>query len=224
MFRTLVYMVCLGLFFHVQISACEYTLDPNHASVTFKARHMMVANVNGEFKDFSTELCWQPDNIEKSYINGTIQVASINTDHKTRDGHLRSPQFFDSDTYPSIEFKSGLIKKGSIGPDGAVIDTENIFEHVLCGELTIKDVTHPNFCMTLLSFGPIVNQGIERVGFEAMGMINRFDFNISWNKLMDQGFPVVSEDIFFVITAESYKMLEPDDSVGQKNTESPPSS
>lgn len=112
----------------IRIASTPWTVDASHSSVTFEIRHFF-AKVPGEFKKFDADIKFNPEDLAGSSINVTIPIASINTDNERRDGHLKTADFFDAETYPTMTFKSSSIKKTGDGT------------YVANGSLTIKDVT-----------------------------------------------------------------------------------
>ena len=173
-------------------AADTYTLDPAHSSVEFSVKHMVISNVKGTFDDFEAVINYDPDNIEKSSVEVSISVSSINTKDEKRDGHLRSPDFFDVENHPSITFKSDkIVKKG----DG----------YVAVGTLTIRGVARKIELPFQLN-GPIQNPMGETVmGVEIEIELNRKDYNVKWNKTMDNGGLVVGDDVKIEINLEAKK-------------------
>lgn len=112
----------------IRFASTPWTVDASHSSVTFEIRHFF-AKVPGEFKEFDADIKFNPEDLAGSSINVTIPIASINTDNERRDGHLKTADFFDAETYPTMTFKSSSIKKTG----------DNSF--VAAGTLTIKDVS-----------------------------------------------------------------------------------
>lgn len=112
----------------IRFASTPWAVDASHSSVTFEIRHFF-AKVPGEFNEFDAEINFNPEDLAGSSINVTIPIASINTDNERRDGHLKTADFFDAETYPTMTFKSSSIKK--TGEDS----------YIAKGSLTIKDVT-----------------------------------------------------------------------------------
>jgi len=158
-----------------------WTIDPLHSEVGFSVRHMMVSKVRGKFTKFSGELV-TGENPLASSVTAEIDLASIDTGAEQRDGHLRSPDFFDTENHPAMSYRStGIRAKG----DGYVVD----------GELTLKGVTkNVPLTLELNGFGPDPYGG-TRAGFTATGEINRQDFGVTWNAAMEHGGVVVSDKV-----------------------------
>jgi polyisoprenoid-binding protein YceI len=146
-----------------------YKIDPAHSNVEFGIRHFF-SKVTGKFAKFEGSLTIDRENLENSSVHATIDAGSIDTSNTKRDGHLKSPDFFEVAKYPSLTFKSKSWKKTG----------ENTFD--VTGDLTIKDVTKEVVLkVTALGFGPGM-QGAMLSGWEATTTINRFDYNVSWGK------------------------------------------
>jgi len=166
-----------------------WTIDPLHSEVGFSVRHMMVSKVRGKFTKFSGELV-TGENPLASSVTAEIDLASIDTGAEQRDGHLRSPDFFDTENHPFMSYRStGIRAKG----DGYVVD----------GELTLKGVTkNVPLTLELNGFGPDPYGG-TRAGFTASGEINRQDFGVTWNAAMEHGGVVVSDKVNILLEIEA---------------------
>jgi polyisoprenoid-binding protein YceI len=164
-----------------------WTIDPTHSEVGFVARHLMVTKVRGSFADV-TGTVEVADDLTRSVATVTIATASVTTGTADRDGHLRSTDFFDVETYPQITFTSTAF-------DG---DT-------LTGDLTIKGITKP---VTLdVEFTGVATDpwGNDKAGFEATGELNRTDWGLTWNANLEKGGVLVSEKIKLVIDVQLAK-------------------
>lgn len=168
-----------------------WQLDKAHTSLDFVARHMMVANVRGTFRAFDAEIKLDPNNLERGEIIFTISAASVDTQQPERDNHLRSPDFFNAEKFPNIVFKS---KKISIRGEDATIT----------GDLTIRDVTKEIQVNGQIS-GPIKDPyGNLRIGFEGAFSLNRKDYGLNWNMLLEGGGLLVGDNIRVQIFAEAF--------------------
>ncbi len=154
-------------------SANEWKVDNSHTEVTFSVRHFFTP-VTGKFDDFSVELAFNPEDLDNSYVKAEIQVGSVDTNNEDRDGHLRTPDFFDAETFPTITFESTSIRAGM---------GEN--EFIATGDLTIKDVTRTiELPVTLLGIADLPQGMAERMGvaqvasFEANLNLDRRDFGV----------------------------------------------
>ena len=158
-------------------------LDPTHTRIGFSARHAMVTTVRGAFTDFTGEAHIDTVNPEASTVSLTIQAASVNTGQEQRDGHLRTGDFFEVDTFPTLTFVSTSVSR----PESDVWS--------ITGHLTIKGVTRPvtmEFEQTGSAKDPYGNL---RVGFEGGTTINRTDWGLSFNAALETGGVLVSEKI-----------------------------
>jgi polyisoprenoid-binding protein YceI len=167
-----------------------WELDTAHAEVGFSAKHMMVTTVRGRFTNVAAEVHIDEQHPEQSHVNATIQAASLETGDAQRDAHLKSPDFFDVETYPTITFRSTRVSRRKDG------------EFELTGDLTVRDVTRE---VTLRGefAGPVANPWGKRVvGFELDGELNREDFGLTWNVALEAGGVLVSKKIKLHIAVE----------------------
>ncbi len=168
----------------------KWNLDPEHTAAEFTARHMMVTRVRGKFDSLSGYIDYDADNKEASYVEASFDVASVNTGGADRDNHLRSTDFFNVEAYPTMTFKSTNIEV--TGEDTAK----------MTGDLTIRDVTHPvTLDVTYVGRGTSPF-GDTRIGFEAVGKINREDWGLTWNVALESGGVLVSKEIEISISAQ----------------------
>lgn len=171
--------------------AGTWTIDPVHSEVGFSVRHMMVSKVRGRFTTFSGEIVTAEDPT-KSSVTAEIDLSSINTGNDQRDAHIRSADFFEVETYPTMTYKSTGVRV----EDG---------EYVLDGELTLKGVTRSvPLRLEINGFGPDAYGGV-RAGFTATGEINRRDFNVNFNAPMANGGAVVADKITLQLEIEAVK-------------------
>jgi polyisoprenoid-binding protein YceI len=165
------------------IAGEKYDVDKSHSFIGFTVRHMTVASVRGEFKEYAAELTVDESDLANSSIEVTIEAASIDTDNQQRDDHLRSADFLEVGTYPQIVFESKEIEPAGDG------------EYRAIGDLTIHGVTR-EVVLDLEVAGPIQDPyGNLRVGVEGETTINRQDFEVKWSKVMDTGGLVVGDDV-----------------------------
>jgi polyisoprenoid-binding protein YceI len=169
--------------------AGKWTIDTVHSEVGFSVRHMMVSKVRGRFGEFSADIV-TAENFLDSTVNAEIKLDSIITGQEQRDQHLRSADFFEVETYPTMTYRSTGIKA-----DGD--------DYVLEGELTLKGVTKSvPLKLELNGFGPDAYGG-TRAGFTATGEINRRDFNVNFSAPMQNGGAVVSDKITIHLEIEA---------------------
>ena len=177
----------LSLFFILSsfiVNAATYTLDPSHTSIGFNVKYLMITDVIGQFKTYEAEIELEENTNELKGVEANIQVFSIDTENAKRDGHLKSPDFFDVEQFPNILFKSRTVNK--LGTD----------EYEVIGDLTIKGITKT---ITLrgknTGFIDAGMMGGKRAGFSATAMINRKDFGLNWNRKLDKGGLLVGNEV-----------------------------
>jgi polyisoprenoid-binding protein YceI len=160
-----------------------YQLDAAHSSPTFKIRHFFT-QVSGRFSDFAGVLHVDRAKPENSHIEITIQAASITTENEKRDNHLRSADFFDVEKFPLITFKSTKIEPGG-APN----------RYLVTGDFTMLGVTRPVVVtVDALGFADFPGMGY-RGGFAATATINRKDFGMQWNKVLDAGGTMLGDEV-----------------------------
>ncbi len=160
----------------------DYTVDASHTQVGFQARHAMVTNVRGAFKEFEGTAHVDAANPANSKVELTIAANSVDTGAADRDGHLASADFFDVEQFPNITFSSTSVERD--GDDWAIT-----------GDLTIKGISKPvtiDFEFVGSAQDPFGN---TRIGFEGEVAVNRKDWGLSWNAALETGGVLVSEKI-----------------------------
>jgi polyisoprenoid-binding protein YceI len=171
--------------------AATWNIDPIHSEVGFSVRHMMVSKVRGRFTTFSGQLV-TGENPTDSSVTAEIDLSSINTGQEQRDEHIKSADFFEVETFPTMSYKSTGIRV----EDG---------EYVIDGDLTLKGVTKSvPLRLELNGFGPDPYGGI-RAGFTATGELNRRDFNVNFTAPMQNGGVVVADKIQLHLEIEAVK-------------------
>jgi polyisoprenoid-binding protein YceI len=161
----------------------RFEADKTHAEIGFSAKHMMVSTVRGRFDDFDAYL--EVDGLDHATARGeaVIRTASINTGAAQRDDHLRSGDFFESEKYPEMRFVLGTVEKK---------DDSN---YIARGDLTIREITKPVELKVEVG-GPINDPwGNERVSLSVSGKINRKDWDLTWNQVLEAGALLVGETI-----------------------------
>ena len=158
-----------------------YEIDGAHTSVEFVGRHLMITKVRGRFSDVRGRIT-VAEEPEDSHVEVEIGVASLSTGNDDRDGHLKSPDFFDVENFPTITFSSTAVK--------ALHD--NTWE--LDGDLTVRDTTRPVTLQVDFDGADVSPIGDERVGFSAATDINREDFGLTWNVALETGGVLVGKD------------------------------
>lgn len=160
-----------------------WKIDETHSDVQFKIKHLVISTVTGSFTKFSAEAETDGDNFEGGKVRFTADVNSINTGNEQRDGHLKSPDFFDAANHPTIDFMSEKVEKASDG------------NFKLHGNLTMRGTTKP--VVLNVEFGGIAKDpyGNIKSGFDVTGVIKRSEFGLTWNAATETGGVLVSDDV-----------------------------
>ncbi|MGW7285925.1 YceI family protein [Streptomyces sp. NPDC054847] len=175
----------------------EYTIDPAHSSIGFTVRHAMVTNVRGSFGEYEGKLVLDGTEPARSTAAIDVAIASIDTGIADRDGHLRSGDFFDAETFPKMTFRSTGAEQ--LGGD----------KYRISGDLTIKDVTRP-IAIDLEFQGSATDvYGNERVGFEGGTEILRSDWGLTWNAALETGGVMVSDKVKLNFDISAIKAAAP---------------
>ncbi|MCA9756178.1 MAG: polyisoprenoid-binding protein [Candidatus Eisenbacteria bacterium] len=170
-------------------SAATWNIDGSHSSVDFKIRHFFT-KVPGKFNTVTGEIQFDPAAVEKGSVMVTIPVESVDTNNEKRDGHLKSPDFFDAANHPEITFKSTKFHK-----EGDTIKVD--------GLLNMRGVEKPvTLDVEFLGAGPDAWGG-TRAGFEATTKLNRKDWNIEWNTVLDNGGTVLGDEVEISLAIEA---------------------
>ena len=162
----------------------KWALDPTHSEVTFKIKHLMIANVSGEFTKFAVDAETEGEDFTKAKVTFTTDVTSITTGNEQRDGHLKTDDFFNAEKFPEIKFTATKYEQ---------VDNDGSYE--LYGDLTIRDITKS--IKLDVEFGGIVKDpwGNTRAGFSINGKISRKEFGLKWNAATEAGGLVVGDDV-----------------------------
>ncbi|HXR65915.1 MAG TPA: YceI family protein [Ktedonobacteraceae bacterium] len=169
-----------------------WNIDTAHSEVTFSVRHMMVSKVTGSFNVFKGSLEIDENNLAGSWVEAEADASSVDTRDDRRDGHLRSPDFFDAEQYPVISFKSKKIEKKG----------DN--EYKVLGDLTMHGVTK-EVVFDADYAGQVAKDpfGLRRAGLSATTTINRKDFGLGWNQTLEAGGVMVGENVKIEISLEA---------------------
>lgn len=165
-----------------------YKVDADHSGVNFTIRHF-VSNVPGLFKDYDGSIVYDKDNPAASKVQFTIKAASIDTGNEDRDKHLRGTDFFDVEKFPTLTFASTGVK----AQDKDTLE--------VTGDLTIHGVTK-RVTLPVDFLGTVKTPNGEKAGFETNFTVNRKDYGIVWNRVMDAG-PILGDDVKVTISVES---------------------
>ncbi|MCD6020113.1 MAG: hypothetical protein K0S53_3234 [Bacteroidetes bacterium] len=175
----------------------NWNVDASHSKLGFAVTHMMVSETEGKFKVYEGKVTSEKADTDftNAKIDFAVDAASINTDDEKRDGHLKSPDFFDVAKYPKITFKSISMKPGKIKGT-----------YILTGDLTMHGVTKP-VVLTAIGASKIVKDpyGMERYAFKVTGALNRKDYGLAWNAALEAGGVAVSEEVRLDINIEITK-------------------
>ncbi len=175
----------------LSVPAGTWKVDPVHSSVEFQVKHLGIATVKGQFKEFEGTVEVGPDG---AVAYGTVKTASVDTREPQRDDHLRSADFFEVEKYPEIGFRSTAIR--ATGEDEFEIDAD----------LSIHGVTRPvTLKATLEGYEPEDHQGKTRVGLSASAQINRSDFEMRFNAALGSGNMVVSDKVKILVDVSAVK-------------------
>jgi polyisoprenoid-binding protein YceI len=175
-----------------------WKIDSSHSRVAFSVRHMMISNVHGQFKTVTGTVEFDEAVPTRSTVDVQIEVASIDTHDEKRDGHLRSPDFFDAAQYPYLTFKSRRVE---------VVDDSH---GKLYGDLTIKNITHQVVLAVEYSGQAKSPWGTSSAGFTATTRINRKDWELNWNVALETGGVLVGDTININIELEIVKQGAPE--------------
>jgi polyisoprenoid-binding protein YceI len=184
-------ILSLALFAAQALAAPQtYEIDPGHSSVEFTVRHMF-SKVTGSFGKFRGTINYDAAAPASSSVSAEIDASSIDTNNEKRDGHLRSPDFFDAAKYPTLTFTSTKVTPVADG------------KFKVEGNLTIHGVTKPVvLAASFLGAGPGLD-GVTRSGFEGVTKVDRKDFGIVWNKALDQGGTLLGDDVEINLLVEA---------------------
>ena len=176
-------------------SAASWKIDPVHTTVEFKIRHLMVSWVKGVFTEVNGTVDIAEDDLSKSTTSVQIATASIDTNNQKRDDHLRSADFFDAGSFPSMTF----VSKQVVVADNTPVK--------IIGDLTIRDVTR-EVTLEVNDFSQVVTDpwGNTKRGASASTKINRKDYGLTWNKALETGGVVVGDEVHITLEIEMAKI------------------
>jgi len=175
------------------LAQTNWDFDKTHSKIGFSVTHLVITEVDGNFKEFGATIVSNGDDFENASIDFYANIASINTDNEKRDNHLKSNDFFNAEKFPKMIFKSKSMEK---------LEGKN---YKLVGDLTIRDITKE--VELDVEFNGIVNDpwGNTKAGFSIKGVVNRFDYNLKWDAAIETGGLVVSEDVSIIVNLELTK-------------------
>jgi len=177
------------------MTTSNWNIDAVHSGINFSIRHMVVSKVRGRFGKYTGAIKLDDGDITRSVVEATIDASSIDTGTPQRDTHLRSPDFFDVEQFPELRFRSKRIEK--LAED----------RYRVVGELTIRDVTRE---VSLdVEYGGRAKDpwGNERVGFVAKAALDRKDFGLGWNQVLEAGGVLVGDRVDIELEVQAVKAV-----------------
>ena len=180
-----------------------WNIDAVHSQATFSVKHMMISTVRGHFEVLSGQLEIDEQHPENSWVEAEVDAASINTRDAKRDGHLRSPDFFDVAQYPKITFKSTKVEP--IGDN----------EYRVIGNLTMHGVTKLETFSAEYSGQVKDLYGLQRAAFSVKGTVNRKDYGLNWNVALESGGVLVAEKVNIEIDLAAVKQVPVQETAAQ---------
>ena len=167
-------------------NASSYTIDNSHTNVGFSVKHMMITNVKGEFKTYDAKIDFDLATKNFKSFSANVDIASIDTGIEKRDAHLKSEDFFSSEKFPKMTFVMKSYESDKMK-----------------GDLTIRGITKPvilevDDLATIKDF-----DGNNRIGFTLKGKINRMDYDLKWNKVLETGGVAVAEEVKIIVDVEA---------------------
>ena len=176
---------------HSAVTSATWQVDPRHSAAEFSVRHLMISNVRGQFSKVTGTVNLDDQDVTKSSVDVTIDATTIDTREPDRDKHLRSADFFDVQTFPTMTFHSKRVTPAGPG------------KLKITGDLTIRGVTHE---VTFDVEGPArpikEPSGARRSAATATTQINRQDYGVKWNRNMDNGGVVVGDTVTITVHLE----------------------
>ena len=186
-------LVALAALVALPAAASTWEIDPNHTESSFVVKHLMVSNVRGQFGKTTGTVQQDDKDVTKSKVEITIDARTIDTRVDKRDAHLKSPDFFDVEKFPTMTFKSTKITKG----EGSKLKVE--------GNLTLHGVTKP-VVFDVDVTPEITNRGQTHKGVSASTKINRKDFGLNWNQSLETGGVLVGDEVNIQVDMELRKV------------------
>ena len=171
----------------------KWTIDPMHSEILFKVKHLMITNVTGAFTTFEGEAETSAEDFSDAQIRFSANADSIDTNQAQRDGHLKSPDFFDAEKFPKLEFVSTSFSKVSGN------------NYTLKGNITIKGVTQPIELKVEYGGTAKDSYGQTKAGFDVTGSLSRKEFGLNWNAATEAGGVVVSDEVKILATVQVTK-------------------
>jgi polyisoprenoid-binding protein YceI len=169
----------------------EWVTDNAHTTIGFSVSHLVISEVEGEFHEFTASVKSPSEDFAGSEVSFAAQIGSIDTDNEQRDGHLKSPDFFDAENFPELKFNGKVVKTGD--------------KYTLVGKLTMRDVTK-DVTFAVKYNGTIKDPyGNIKSGFKISGTVNRKEYGLKWGVLTEAGGAVVSDQVEIICNVELQK-------------------
>lgn len=171
----------------------KWIIDKAHTKVQFSVTHLVISEVTGSFKNFDATIETPGDDFSNAQVNFSVDINSIFTEDEQRDNHLKSDDFFNAEKYPKMTFKGTSMKQ--------ISDKK----YKLIGDLTIRDITK-QIELDVVYNGTVKDPwGNTKAGFKITGKLNRFDYGLKWNALIETGGAVVGKEVELTINLELQK-------------------
>jgi polyisoprenoid-binding protein YceI len=173
------------------MSTTKWIIDPTHSEVAFKVKHLVISTVTGYFRKFEGAAESASEDFNGASVTFSLDVNSIDTNQSDRDQHLKSADFFDTASFPSIAFAGKLVNQGG--------------EYQLQGDLTLKGITQ-QVALDVTYGGTVADPyGQTKAGFEIEGKLNRKDFGLTWSAITEAGSVVVSDQVRLQLSVQLVK-------------------
>lgn len=176
------------------LTKVKWVIDPSHSEIAFKVKHLMITNVKGVFREFDASIYTTGDDFITSEVDFFMNPASIDTGDAKRDSHLTGPDFFDVEKYKQISFVGDTIEKGK--------DEKS---YKLYGNLTIRGIKKQ--IKLDVEFGGVMKDpyGNEKAGFSITGKVNRKDWGLTWNAMLEAGGLMLSDEVHIICEVQLVK-------------------
>jgi len=171
----------------------QLVIDPSHSDLGFKIKHLMVSNVKGTLTDYSGGMKYTMDDMSDAEVRFEAEVKSISTGNTDRDKHLNNEDFFNTERFPKMYFESTYL---------------NLTDGKMRGEMTIKDTTKTIDLVVEYNGKSVDPWGNTKHGFEISGVINRSDYDLTWNATLDTGGVLLSDEVKLNLDVQMLEMVE----------------
>lgn len=193
-----IFLILIMLFITTTYLPAQTTwkVDGTHSKVLFSVTYMSLTDVTGRFNEFDATLTWTKNDFSDATLNATIKTSSIDTDNEKRDGHLKSADFLDAEKYQEITFAGKSFKKAGKN------------KYKITGDLTINGI-NKTVALDAKYTGKAKDPwGNNRIGFKATTSINRYDYDVKWNKALDAGGWLVGEKVSIILDVQFLETKE----------------